>query len=198
MTLPLWVWAALMGAIAQTGRNATQAGLTSALGTVGATQVRFLFGLPFAAVARLEGLLEHYPTFRRKDAARGGPSLAKTLNAAKEKKVRAIVIAGLVAPLLALPAQAGVMRMTCGSGAAAYDLMLDDDNGVMVSTANNIDTKLVLRGVKRENGSVYARGYLAGRGTEFEFTSKYTTEISYLFGNGGRRTDECRIISNSR
>lgn len=49
MTLPLWVWAALMGAIAQTGRNATQAGLTTALGTVGATQVRFLFGLPFAA-----------------------------------------------------------------------------------------------------------------------------------------------------
>lgn len=50
MTLPLWVWAALMGAIAQTGRNATQAGLTTALGTVGATQVRFLFGLPFAVL----------------------------------------------------------------------------------------------------------------------------------------------------
>jgi len=39
-----------MGAIAQTGRNATQAGLTTALGTVGATQVRFLFGLPFAVL----------------------------------------------------------------------------------------------------------------------------------------------------
>lgn len=50
MSLPLWVWAALMGAIAQTGRNATQAGLTASLGTVGATQVRFLFGLPFAAL----------------------------------------------------------------------------------------------------------------------------------------------------
>ena len=50
MTLPLWVWAAVMGAIAQTGRNATQAGLTTALGTVGATQVRFLFGLPFAVL----------------------------------------------------------------------------------------------------------------------------------------------------
>ncbi|NBE06898.1 DMT family transporter [Paragemmobacter ruber] len=50
MTLPLWVWAALMGAIAQTGRNATQAGLTAALGTAGATQVRFLFGLPFAVL----------------------------------------------------------------------------------------------------------------------------------------------------
>lgn len=48
--MSLWVWAALLGALAQTGRNATQAGLTTALGTVGATQVRFLFGLPFAAL----------------------------------------------------------------------------------------------------------------------------------------------------
>ncbi len=46
--IPLWVGAALVGALAQTGRNATQAGLTASLGTLGATQVRFLFGLPFA------------------------------------------------------------------------------------------------------------------------------------------------------
>lgn len=50
LSLPLWVMAALVGAVAQTGRNATQASLTAALGTVGATQVRFLFGLPFAAL----------------------------------------------------------------------------------------------------------------------------------------------------
>ncbi|MEY4982683.1 MAG: hypothetical protein RIR62_949 [Pseudomonadota bacterium] len=50
LSLPLWVAAALVGAVAQTGRNATQASLTAALGTVGATQVRFLFGLPFAAL----------------------------------------------------------------------------------------------------------------------------------------------------
>ena len=50
MSLPLWVWAAVMGAVAQTGRNAMQASLTTALGTVGATQVRFLFGLPFAVL----------------------------------------------------------------------------------------------------------------------------------------------------
>ena len=48
--IPLWVGAVLVGALAQTGRNATQAGLTAALGTIGATQVRFLFGLPFALV----------------------------------------------------------------------------------------------------------------------------------------------------
>lgn len=50
LSLPLWVIASLAGAVAQTGRNATQASLTAALGTVGATQVRFLFGLPFAAL----------------------------------------------------------------------------------------------------------------------------------------------------
>lgn len=46
----LWVVAALIAAAAQTARNATQAGLTKAIGTVGATQVRFLFGLPFAVI----------------------------------------------------------------------------------------------------------------------------------------------------
>ena len=50
MPLPVWVWAAVMGAVAQTGRNAMQASLTTTLGTVGATQVRFLFGLPFAVL----------------------------------------------------------------------------------------------------------------------------------------------------
>jgi drug/metabolite transporter (DMT)-like permease len=43
-----WVLATLIAAAAQTARNATQASLTRAIGTVGATQVRFLFGLPFA------------------------------------------------------------------------------------------------------------------------------------------------------
>ena len=45
-----WLWAVftLFGAAAQTARNATQRELTTTLGTVGATHVRFLFGLPFA------------------------------------------------------------------------------------------------------------------------------------------------------
>ena len=45
-----WVAATLIAAAAQTARNATQASLTRAIGTIGATQVRFLFGLPFALV----------------------------------------------------------------------------------------------------------------------------------------------------
>ncbi|MGL4325436.1 MAG: EamA family transporter [Beijerinckiaceae bacterium] len=43
-----WVLATLIASAAQTARNATQAGLTATIGTIGATQVRFLFGLPFA------------------------------------------------------------------------------------------------------------------------------------------------------
>jgi drug/metabolite transporter (DMT)-like permease len=44
--IPITVWAAF----AQTIRNATQRSLTAELGTLGATLVRFLYGLPFAAI----------------------------------------------------------------------------------------------------------------------------------------------------
>jgi drug/metabolite transporter (DMT)-like permease len=49
---PSWLWAAftIVAAAAQTVRNATQRELTTRLGTVGATHVRFLFGFPFALV----------------------------------------------------------------------------------------------------------------------------------------------------
>jgi drug/metabolite transporter (DMT)-like permease len=44
----LWVLATLVAAAAQTARNVTQQDLTRQIGTLGATQVRFIFGLPFA------------------------------------------------------------------------------------------------------------------------------------------------------
>jgi drug/metabolite transporter (DMT)-like permease len=44
----LWMLSTLIAAAAQTARNAMQSGLTGALGTLGATQVRFLYGFPFA------------------------------------------------------------------------------------------------------------------------------------------------------
>ena len=44
----LWIPVTLAAAVAQTGRNAAQRGLTERLGTLGATNVRFLYGLPFA------------------------------------------------------------------------------------------------------------------------------------------------------
>lgn len=49
---PPWVWiaATLWAAFAQTIRNAAQRHLTAELGTLGATLVRFLYGVPFALV----------------------------------------------------------------------------------------------------------------------------------------------------
>lgn len=44
----LWIPITLFAALAQTIRNATQKHLTATLGTLGATLVRFLYGLPFA------------------------------------------------------------------------------------------------------------------------------------------------------
>lgn len=47
-----WLWIAftVVGAAGQTARNAMQRELSTTLGTVGATLVRFLFGFPFALV----------------------------------------------------------------------------------------------------------------------------------------------------
>jgi drug/metabolite transporter (DMT)-like permease len=47
----LWIPATLVAAAAQTARNATQRRLTETIGTIGATQVRFLYGFPFALLA---------------------------------------------------------------------------------------------------------------------------------------------------
>jgi len=61
-----WIPATLLAALAQVGRNGLQAGLVEEIGTLGATQVRFIFGLPFAllmlAAARLL-IGEGAPTF---------------------------------------------------------------------------------------------------------------------------------------
>ena len=55
----MWIAATLIASLAQTGRNAAQMGLTARIGTMGATGVRFVFGLPFAllflAMAALVG-----------------------------------------------------------------------------------------------------------------------------------------------
>ena len=50
MTPVAWLWIpiTLLAAGAQTARNAAQRHLTTALGTLGSTLVRFLYGLPFA------------------------------------------------------------------------------------------------------------------------------------------------------
>ena len=50
--VPAWLWAAftVAASAAQTARNAMQRDLIATLGTAGATHVRFIFALPFAAV----------------------------------------------------------------------------------------------------------------------------------------------------
>ncbi len=50
MTAPAWLWVVftVVGSAAQTARTAMQRELTETLGTIGATHVRFLFGLPFS------------------------------------------------------------------------------------------------------------------------------------------------------
>jgi drug/metabolite transporter (DMT)-like permease len=52
VTPPVWLWipVTIGAALAQTLRNAAQRHLTASLGTLGATLVRFLYGLPFAAL----------------------------------------------------------------------------------------------------------------------------------------------------
>jgi drug/metabolite transporter (DMT)-like permease len=53
MSPPSWLWVVftLVGATGQSMRNAAQRSLTGRLGTVGATHVRFLYGLPFGLIA---------------------------------------------------------------------------------------------------------------------------------------------------
>ncbi len=46
----LWIPITIVAALAQTARNAAQRHLTAPLGTLGATLVRFLYGLPFAVL----------------------------------------------------------------------------------------------------------------------------------------------------
>lgn len=50
-----WIPATLLAALAQVGRNGLQAGLVDEIGTLGATQVRFIFGLPFALLILAAG-----------------------------------------------------------------------------------------------------------------------------------------------
>jgi hypothetical protein len=52
LTHPGWLWipVTVWAAFAQTLRNAAQRSLIGELGTLGATLVRFLYGLPFAAL----------------------------------------------------------------------------------------------------------------------------------------------------
>ena len=55
----LWVPLTLIAGAAQVVRNGLQSNLTAKIGTLGATQVRFIYGLPFAALFLITALLLH-------------------------------------------------------------------------------------------------------------------------------------------
>ncbi|WP_230530397.1 DMT family transporter [Microvirga roseola] len=99
----LWIPVTLAAAAAQTGRNATQRRLTETIGTVGATQVRFLYGFPFALLS-LTGVTlataEDVP----------GPNTA----------FFAYVLAGALAQILATALMLSAMRERSFSVVTAY------------------------------------------------------------------------------
>jgi drug/metabolite transporter (DMT)-like permease len=67
----LWIPFTLVGAAGQVARNAMQRGLTGPLGTLGATHIRFLFGLPFAVIFLVGTLIATGDHMVRPDAAFG-------------------------------------------------------------------------------------------------------------------------------
>ncbi|MBN9064698.1 MAG: multidrug DMT transporter permease [Rhizobiales bacterium 65-9] len=99
----LWVVTTLIAAASQTARNAMQSSLTAVIGTVGATQVRFLYGLPFAIL--FLGLVMLV----------SGES-APPLNA----RALAFTALGAVAQIAATALMLATMRMKSFSVATAY------------------------------------------------------------------------------
>src|SRR3984893_6047150 len=69
-----WAWAlfTVIAAFSQTVRNAAQRQLTTTLGTVGATHVRFLFGFPFSLLFLVSVLLADGASLPRPSLAYGG------------------------------------------------------------------------------------------------------------------------------
>jgi drug/metabolite transporter (DMT)-like permease len=99
----LWIPVTICAAAAQTMRNAMQRHLTAALGTVGATQVRFLYGLPFAVLFLLVVL-----------AATGEP--LPVTNA----KSWAFTVLGALTQILATGLMLAVMKQSAFAVTTAY------------------------------------------------------------------------------
>ncbi|KAA2235814.1 DMT family transporter [Salinarimonas soli] len=99
----LWIPATLAAAAAQTARNATQRRLTETIGTAGATQVRFLYGFPFALVFLSIALTLSGERLPRPD---GG--------------FFAFVVAGAVAQILATALMLAAMRERSFAVVTAY------------------------------------------------------------------------------
>jgi drug/metabolite transporter (DMT)-like permease len=71
----LWVPLTLIAGAAQVARNGLQSNLTAKIGTLGATQVRFIYGLPFAVLFLIAALLLYRAPFPQFDRAALGWTL---------------------------------------------------------------------------------------------------------------------------
>jgi len=92
-------------------------------------------------------------------------------------------------------AQATTYVMSCKAGGTDYQLILDDEAGTMVTTLGKSETHHVFRSLRKENGAISASGFVAGRGTDFTFTYRYEAVLTYSYGNGGKRVDTCKLVS---
>ena len=91
--------------------------------------------------------------------------------------------------------EASVLNMVCNSGKVDYQLILNEETGDFRQIVNNSETKLILRSLNKENGTITAKGSVAGRGTDFLFVYKFNPQITFIFGNGGQKVEECKLIS---
>jgi hypothetical protein len=105
----------------------------------------------------------------------------------------------LLAASTATAAQASstVLVMACRNGPTEYRLVYDGPEGTLSSIYGKVETKFVLRSLIEEGGSVHIKGYV-GRGTDFEFRFRYEPKMTYFYANGGKRNDECKLISRSK
>ncbi len=96
---------------------------------------------------------------------------------------------------LSSQAHASVLNMVCNTGKVDYQLILNEETGDFRQIVNNSETKLILRSLNKENGTITAKGSMAGRGTDFLFVYKFNPQITFIFGNGGQKVEECKLIS---
>src|SRR5262249_24943260 len=96
----VWILSTLIAAAGQTARNAMQSSLTATLGTLGATQVRFVYGLPFAllflalvATTAGTGVPAPTPAFLRFTAAGAVAQIAGTVLLLAAMRLRAFSVA---------------------------------------------------------------------------------------------------------
>ena len=109
------------------------------------------------------------------------------------------VLAFVLAASAAAEAQASstVLVMECRNGGTDYRLVYDGPANTLSTLYGKVETKFVLRSLIDEGGSVHIKGYV-GRGTDFEFTFKYEPVMTYFYANGGKRNDDCKLVSRSK